>query len=65
MGESGLTCLADRQLSDINIEEIDSLLLPGCMDIGTLVDEQELLYFIQTLDSQGAVIASISSSLIF
>jgi len=62
MGESGLTCLADRQLSDINIEEIDSLLLPGCMDIGTLVDEQELLYFIQTLDSQGAVIASISSS---
>ncbi|POZ57543.1 hypothetical protein LYSIN_02327 [Lysinibacillus sphaericus] len=61
-GESGLTCLADRQLSDINIEEIDSLLLPGCIDIGTLVDEQELLYFIQTLDSQGAVIASISSS---
>ncbi|MFJ7838043.1 DJ-1/PfpI family protein [Lysinibacillus sphaericus] len=62
MGESGLTCLADRQLSEINVDEIDSLLLPGCMDIGTLVDEQELLYFIKTLDSKGAVIASISSS---
>lgn len=61
-GESGLTCFADTQLSDVNIGEIDSLLLPGCMDIGTLVDEQALIDFIRKMHETEAVIASISSS---
>ncbi|WP_409368503.1 DJ-1/PfpI family protein [Lysinibacillus sp. 38-6] len=61
-GESGLTCLADMQLSDIDSNEIDSLLLPGCMDIMTLADEQALCNVIIKMHAKGAVIASISSS---
>lgn len=61
-GESGLTCLADMQLSDIDSDEIDSLLLPGCMDIMTLADEQALCNVIIKMHAKGAVIASISSS---
>ncbi|MFJ7667576.1 DJ-1/PfpI family protein [Lysinibacillus sp. NPDC097195] len=62
MGESGLTCIADRHLSDIDSEDIDSLLLPGCMDIMTLVDEQALFDLIKKVHSKDAVIASISSA---
>lgn len=61
-GECGLTCLADIQLCDIDSNEIDSLLLPGCIDIMTLVDEQALCDFIKIMHAKGAVIASISSS---
>ncbi|MFJ7661057.1 DJ-1/PfpI family protein [Lysinibacillus sp. NPDC097162] len=61
-GESGLSCLADIQLCEVNLEEFDSLLLPGCLDIMTLVDAQELIDFIRKMSSTGAIIASISSS---
>ncbi|MFT4413794.1 DJ-1/PfpI family protein [Fredinandcohnia humi] len=61
-GESGLTCLVDTTIEEIEIEEIDSLLLPGCMDISTLVDEQRLFDFIRNVVSKDTVVASISSS---
>ncbi|MFJ5765033.1 DJ-1/PfpI family protein [Lysinibacillus sp. NPDC093210] len=61
-GESGLSCLADIQLCKVNLDEFDSLLLPGCLDIMTLVDAQELIDFIRKMSSNGAIIASISSS---
>ncbi|MFE3575815.1 DJ-1/PfpI family protein [Lysinibacillus sp. NPDC059133] len=40
-GESGLSCIADIQISEVNLDEIDSLLLPGCMDIANLINEQK------------------------
>lgn len=61
-GESGLSCLTDIQLSEVKLEEFDSLLLPGCLDIMTLVDKQELIDFIRKMSATGAIIASISSS---
>jgi protein deglycase len=61
-GESGLSCVADTTINEINLEEIDSLLLPGCMDIMTLIDEQKLFDFIRQVASKETVIASISSS---
>jgi protein deglycase len=61
-GESGLTCLPDFTVDEVNIEEIDSLLLPGCMDIGTLKDEEKWFDFIRKVTDENTVIASISSS---
>jgi protein deglycase len=61
-GESGLTCLPDITVDEVNIEEIDSLLLPGCMDIGTLKDKQEWFDFIKRVTNEHTILASISSS---
>jgi protein deglycase len=60
-GESGLTCLPDVSVDEVNIEEIDSLLLPGCMDIGTLKDEEMWFDFIRKVTNENTIIASISS----
>jgi protein deglycase len=62
MGESGLTCLPDVSIEQVDLQEIDSLLLPGCMDIMALHKEEELFKFIQTAGEVVSVIASISSS---
>lgn len=61
-GESGLSCVADTTIDKINFEEIDSLLLPGCMDIESLIDEERLFDFIKQVATKETVIASISSS---
>ncbi|WP_246017687.1 DJ-1/PfpI family protein [Mesobacillus subterraneus] len=61
-GESGLTCLADQTVSETDFEEIDSLILPGCMDIMALADMNHYVQFIKELAEKGSVIASISSS---
>lgn len=61
-GESGLSCIADSCIDEINLEEIDSLLLPGCMDIMSLMDEERLFDFIKKVTTKEKVIASISSS---
>jgi protein deglycase len=61
-GESGLTCFPDTTIHDVCKHEIDSLLIPGCMDIGTLIHEQDLFDFIKYVGSKETIIASISSS---
>jgi len=49
-------------VNEIELDDIDSLLLPGCMDISTLQLEESLLDFIRYLSAKGGMIASISSS---
>lgn len=49
-------------MDEIIFEDIDSLLLPGCMDIMTLSDEERLFEFIKQVATKETVIASISSS---
>ncbi|WP_255504994.1 DJ-1/PfpI family protein [Lysinibacillus sphaericus] len=49
-------------MSDINLDEVDSLILPGCMDIALLIHEQKLIDFISHVNAKGAIIASISST---
>lgn len=61
-GESGLTCLPDTTVDEINIDEIDSLLLTGCMDIFSLENDKALIDFIKRIESQVTTIGSISSS---
>ncbi|MFD2445113.1 DJ-1/PfpI family protein [Bacillus sp. CGMCC 1.16607] len=61
-GESGLTCLPDMSVDEVNVEEIDSLLLPGCMDVGILIDEQKWFDFIKEVTNEDTIVASISSS---
>lgn len=61
-GEAGLSCVPDTTIIEVNPEEIDSLLLPGCMDIMTLIDKHELFEFINQMAAKEIVIASISSS---
>lgn len=61
-GESGLACVADTTINEVNMDEIDSLLLPGCMDIGALREEQALFDFVGKIGAAGHIIASISSS---
>ncbi|WP_044022168.1 DJ-1/PfpI family protein [Bacillus sp. SG-1] len=61
-GESGLTCLPDRMIQEIDLDEIDSVLLPGCMDIMLLKDEEEIFHFLEAAADKVSVIAAISSS---
>jgi len=61
-GESGLTCISDTTMDDLNWDEIDSLLLPGCMDINALQNKEKYTEFIKEASKRDLVIASISSS---
>ncbi|MBS4174428.1 DJ-1/PfpI family protein [Bacillus sp. FJAT-49736] len=61
-GESGLTCVPDTEIDDVDIQELDSLLLPGCMDISLLFDKDKWFAFIRKAVNEKMIIASISSS---
>ncbi|WP_423410160.1 DJ-1/PfpI family protein [Heyndrickxia sp. MSNUG] len=61
-GESGLSCIPDKSFEDLNTDEIDSLLLPGCMDINSLQNKEKYSEFINQASKREWVIASISSS---
>lgn len=61
-GESGLTCIADITAREVNLNEIDSVILPGCMDVITLINEEALIDLVKEAASKDMVIAAISSS---
>jgi 4-methyl-5(b-hydroxyethyl)-thiazole monophosphate biosynthesis len=61
-GESGLGCVVDSLISEVNLADIDSLILPGCMDIACLQQEQEIFDLIRAIHDKEGIIASISSS---
>ncbi|OBZ12949.1 MULTISPECIES: DJ-1/PfpI family protein [Bacillales] len=61
-GESDLTCVADKTIYNVDASTIDSLLLPGCMDISTLFENADVIRFLQKFTEKDLVIASISSS---
>ncbi|WP_410769475.1 DJ-1/PfpI family protein [Fontibacillus sp. BL9] len=63
-GESDLTCISDTTIYDVDIKTLDSLLLPGCMEISTLYDNRDLVEFIKrcSLINSDLIIAAISSS---
>ncbi|MFB9326346.1 DJ-1/PfpI family protein [Paenibacillus aurantiacus] len=47
-GESDLTCLPDTTIADADPSRYDSLLFPGCMDITTLYNNEEIIDFIRS-----------------
>ncbi|MFD1738647.1 DJ-1/PfpI family protein [Bacillus salitolerans] len=61
-GESGLTCVPDTSIDEVKINEIDSLLLTGCMDVFALNIDNSLVDFINLAERNASVIGSISSS---
>lgn len=58
--EEGLRIFPDKSISDIDIDEYDSLLLPGAMDIREAVEDEEISSFIQLFHECQKVIGAIS-----
>ena len=56
--EDGLTVLPDETIGHVNVDEYDSLLLPGAMDIREAIEDQEIIDFIRKFD--GKIIGAIS-----
>jgi 4-methyl-5(b-hydroxyethyl)-thiazole monophosphate biosynthesis len=62
-GESDLTCMPDKTIYNTDISTLDSILLPGCMDITTLYENNDVIEFIKNCAANKAlIIAAISSS---
>lgn len=62
ISEEGLHAKCNKILEDIIIEEYDSLLIPGCMDLEEIISSERILNFLRKFDSKDMIIASISSS---
>lgn len=58
--EEGLTVFPDKCISDIDISEYDSLLLPGASDIGAVIEDEEILSFIKLFHANQEIIGAIS-----
>ena len=56
--EEGLTVLPEKTIDALNLEEYDSLLLPGAMDIREAIEDNAILNFIKRFD--GMPIGAIS-----
>jgi protein deglycase len=61
-GEAGMVCVPDSAVEELDLEAVDSLLLPGCMDIGTVIREEGLLKAIREAAERRYIVAAISSS---
>lgn len=56
--EEGLTALPEKTIDELKLEEYDSLLLPGAMDIQEAIEDNAILDFIKQFD--GMPIGAIS-----
>ena len=62
ISEEGLHVKRGKSLSELVITEFDSLLLPGCMDLRYVIDDKQVLKFLQNFNLSTHIVASISSS---
>ena len=60
ISEEGLHIKADQLLDELRIEEFDSLLLSGCMNLTEVIDDEAILAFVRSFRS--LPIGAISSS---
>ena len=58
--EEGIKVIADKIIEEIEIDEFDSLLLPGAMDIGEVVEDEVILDFIKSFNDKKMIIGAIS-----
>ncbi len=56
--EEGLTVLPDDVVDNVNLDEYDSLLLPGAMDIRESIEDEKIIDFVRKFD--GKIIGAIS-----
>lgn len=50
--EEGLSIVPDQTIDEIDIDEFDSLLLPGAADIRLAVEDERILEFIRKLGAR-------------
>ncbi len=62
ISEEDLHAKCTKILEEIIIEEYDSLLIPGCMDLEDIISSERILNFLRKFDTKDMIIASISSS---
>lgn len=62
VSEEGVCVKRDKDLSELIVEEYDSLLLPGCMDLRDIIYDVCIHNFIRNFNLSEHVVASISSS---
>lgn len=60
--EEGLSVVCDLTIDKLNINEYDSLLLPGSMDLRPAMTDKETLNFISRFDDKDMIIGAISSA---
>ena len=53
--EDGLTIIPDKCISELNINEYDSLLLPGAEDIRSAVEDEEIIEFIKKFKNKSLI----------
>lgn len=58
--EEGLTFLPDKVIFDLNIEEYDSLVLPGAENISHIINDEDMLDFIRKFSDNKKLIGAIS-----
>ncbi len=62
VGEAGLSCNVHTTIDALDIEAVDSLVLPGGDDIGYLKEAEPLFDVIRALAGRDALLAAISSA---
>ncbi|MGL5087710.1 MAG: DJ-1/PfpI family protein [Clostridium sp.] len=60
LSEEGLRVIADKIIEEVDLEEFDSLLLPGAMDIRAVIEDNSILEFIKSFYNQEKNIGAIS-----
>jgi putative intracellular protease/amidase len=58
--EEGVKVVPDQCIHELTIEEYDSLILPGAMDIREAIADESILMFIREFAARGMVIGAIS-----
>lgn len=58
--EEGIVVVPELSIEELNIDEYDSLVLPGAMDIRSAIEDDAIIQFIQSFDSGDTIIGAIS-----
>lgn len=62
ISEDGLPCQPTKTLDQIRIEDYSCVILPGMVNIGPALQDEELISFLRGLGEQDVLIAAISSA---
>ena len=63
--EEGLTVIPEKSIKELSLDEYDSLLLPGAMDIREAIEDDTILDFIRKFDGMPIGAISIAPLLLF
>lgn len=62
VSEDGLLCQPTKTLDQINLDDYSCVILPGMVNIGPALQDEELLSFLRGLVKQDILVAAISSA---